>query len=132
MAGSLSIGQLLEAFLAEQRGVLSIQTYGGYTTIVDLLRGSLNRFAYASLTSLDRARWEQRFDSGDSEAYCNVFGAQELLAELPPFRAEHLVRRIGAGELLLELADRVTDDLVAWLCAHGYAESGSHAGRPGQ
>ena len=52
-----TIDNVLTEFLAEQRERLSDRTFQRYEEIVELLRHSLDRYAYNSLDHDERQRW---------------------------------------------------------------------------
>ena len=75
MAGyAPSIDIVLEQFLAEQREKLAPRTIARYEEVIELLRHSLNGYAYQSLYGLEKKRWEKAFEDGDEEAFCKLFG----------------------------------------------------------
>lgn len=124
MSESPSIAQLLDRFLSDQEDRLSLQQYRACSTVVDMLAAYLNRYAFATLNVADRKEWDDAYEAGDTEAFCNVFGVRKLVAGLKPFHGEHLAGRLKAPEMVQEHAVSVTSDLADWLAAQG------HSGRP--
>jgi hypothetical protein len=115
-----SISFLLEAFLADRRGRTggNAAGYHGTVTVIDLLRGSLNRYGYHALSDADRERFEHKFfDEDDADAFAELFGEAELRTGLPEFLDVHLPRRVHVDPSVVDLARQVTGDLVAWLDA---------------
>ncbi len=117
-----TIDRALDAFLGEQRPRLSDATYRNYANMIRLLRGSLNTYAYSSLTAADAKRWQKAFDAGDEEAFCHLFGPQEIPAHLGEFLGYFMVRKVIAGQELLKAAGTVTGKLVRWLETQAYIE----------
>ena len=127
----VTIDAVLGEFLAEQRERLSTRTFRNYDDVVELLRHSLDGYAYSSLDDDERERWEQAFESGDEGAYCRLFGPQKIPEHLAEFLGHFMVRKVMAGQALLKASGTVTGKLVTWLAAHGYIDSDSvdHATR---
>lgn len=117
-----TIDHVLEVFLLDQRLRLSDRTYRNYADVIRLLRDSLNRYAYSSLSSADAKRWQKAFDAGDEEAFCHLFGPQEIPPHLGEFLGYFMVRKVIAGQELLKAAGTVTGKLVRWLEKDAYIE----------
>src|ERR1043165_5666633 len=73
MSESPSIAQLLDRFLSDQEDRLKIQQYRACSTVIDMLSGYLNRYAYITLIGAERQEWDRAFSAGDDRAFCNVF-----------------------------------------------------------
>jgi hypothetical protein len=114
-----SIGYLLERYLADHRsGAAGGVTYQATVTVIDLLRGYLNRFGYQELSVADRERFERAFfGDGDADAFCTLFGAAELRPRLDTFVRVHLPERVRADPSVIAQATRVIADLTRWLDA---------------
>jgi hypothetical protein len=120
MTGAVvTIDHALEAFLAAQRERLSERTFRNYDHVVELLRDSLNGYAYDTLGADDRARWEAAFEAGDEDAYCHLFGPDHIPAHLGGFLGYFMIRKVMAGEELLRAAGTVTKRLAKWLRDEG-------------
>jgi hypothetical protein len=117
-----TIDHVLEVFLLDQRLRLSDRTYRNYADVIRLLRDSLNTYAYSSLSSADAKRWQKAFDAGDEEAFCHLFGPQEIPPHLGEFLGYFMVRKVIAGQELLKAAGTVTGKLVRWLEKDAYIE----------
>lgn len=118
----VSIDQALDRFLADQQQRLSERTMRNYEYVVELLRDSLNGYAYMSLDERDHARWEQAFDAGDEEAFCKLFGPDLILDHVGEFLGYFMVRKVIVGQELLRAAGTVTKKLAAWLHEQGYVD----------
>lgn len=114
-----TIDQALEVFLAAQRERLSERTFRDYEYVAELLRGSLNGYAYDTLGADDRARWEAAFEAGDEGAYCHLFGPDHIPAHLGRFLGYFMIRKVMAGEELLRASGTVTKRLAKWLRDEG-------------
>ncbi|MGH3327780.1 MAG: hypothetical protein ACRDPT_08320 [Streptomycetales bacterium] len=89
---------------------------------MDLLAAYLNRFAYTQLPDADRRRWQKAYDSGEDQAFCNIFGVDELSRAVEPFLSWYLPKRVGASYDVWRLAGQVTGELHTWLCDQGYVQ----------
>jgi hypothetical protein len=123
MSDTVTIDQALEAFLDDQRARLSDRTYRNYEDVIRLLRVSLNTYAYSSLDARDAKRWQKAFDAGDEDAFCKLFGPQEIPPHLAEFLGYFMVRKVSAGQELLKAAGTVTGKLARWLEQHGHVET---------
>lgn len=122
MSESPSIAQLLDRFLNDQEDRLTVQQYRACSTVIDMLSAYLNRYAFPTLNVADRKEWDEAYESGDSEAFINLFGVRKLVAGLKPFHGEHLARRLHAPEMVQEHALTVTTELADWLSANGHRD----------
>ena len=114
-----TIDVVLGEFLAEQRERVSARTFRNYDEVVELLRHSLDGYAYTSLDGDERRRWEQAFESGDEGAFCHRFGPEKIPEHLGEFLGYFMVRKVIAGQELLRASGTVTGTLVTWLAARG-------------
>ena len=117
---STTIGDSLEAFLADQRQRLSARTVRIYEDVIGLLRDCLNGYGPNTLDEPDRKRWEEAYQD-DEEAFCHLFGPERILPEVDEFLGYFMVRKVMAGQDLLQSAGTVTKKLAAWLHEHGHA-----------
>ena len=115
-----TIDQVLLEFLDDQQSRLSPRTWRRYADVVELLRACLNGYGYQSLPETDRARWEAAFDTGDEEAFCRLFGPQQIVENYGEFLGYFMVRKVLAGQELLRAAGTVTRRLAQWLTERGY------------
>jgi hypothetical protein len=124
-----TIDAVLGEFLAQQRERLSARTFRDYDEVVELLRHSLDGYAYTALDDGERRRWEQAFESGDERAFCRLFGPEKIPGHLGEFLGYFMVRKVMAGQELLKASGTVTGKLVTWLAAHGHidTDSANHA-----
>ena len=122
MPDTVTIDQALDAFLGDQRARLSDRTYRNYEDVIRLLRDSLNRYAYSSLDARDSKRWQKAFDAGDEDAFCKLFGPDEIPPHLGEFLGYFMVRKVSAGQELLKAAGTVTGKLARWLEQQAYIE----------
>ncbi|MDI2128666.1 hypothetical protein [Yinghuangia seranimata] len=119
MSESPSIAQLLDRFLSDQEDRLTLQQYRACSTVVDMLAAYLNRYAFATLNVVDRKEWDEAYEAGDTEAFCNLFGVRKLVIGIKPFHGEHLRGRLRAPEMVQEHALTVTSELADWLASEG-------------
>lgn len=104
MPDTVTIDQALEAFLRDRRARLSDRTYRNYEDVIRLLRVSLNTYAYSSHDARDAKRWQKAFDAGNEDAFCKLFGPQEIPPHLAEFLGYFMVRKVSAGQELLKAA----------------------------
>ena len=137
MEPDVTIEEVLDAFIAEQRHRVSARTMRSYDDVVDLLRHSLNGYGPNTLDKTDHKRWEKAF-ADDEEAFCHLFGPEHILSHLSEFLGYFMVRKVWASQELLRSAGTVTKRLARWLYEQGYvsdedrdiaAEQGSEAAR---
>ncbi|HWF50427.1 MAG TPA: hypothetical protein VG294_07280 [Solirubrobacteraceae bacterium] len=95
MPDTVTIDRALDAFLRDQRARLSDRTYRNYEDVIRLLRDSLNSYAYSSLDTRDAKRWQKAFDLGDEEAFCHLFGPDEIPPHLGEFLGYFMVRKVS-------------------------------------
>lgn len=119
-ATATTIDAAVDSFLAEQRKRLSAKTVRNYEDVVQLLRDSLNSYAYDSLDKADLQRWQAAFDAGDEEAYCHLFGPDKIVEHLGGFLGWFMIRKVMASAELLRASGTVTKKLAAWLHDQGY------------
>lgn len=127
MEPEITIDQILEQFLEEQRAGLSARTMRNYDYVIELLRDSLNGYGPNSLDKADLARWKKTYDAGDEEAFCRLFGPEELLGNLDEFLGYFMVRKVIAGQELLRSAGTVAKKLANWCHQNGYASDAERA-----
>jgi hypothetical protein len=114
-----SIDSALTEFLAGQRGRLSDRTFRRYEEVVELLRHSLDGYAYSSLDDDERRRWEAEYETNEEGAFCRLFGPEKIPAHLGEFLDYFMVRKVIAGQELLKASGTVTGKLVRWLADRG-------------
>jgi hypothetical protein len=117
-----TIDRVLQEFLAEQQRRVSPRTFHRYAEVVKLLRACLNGYGYQSLPETDRARWEAAFDAGDEDAFCRLFGPEQIVENYGEFLGYFVIRKVLAGQELLRAAGTVTRRLAQWLAERGYLD----------
>ncbi len=111
---AVSIDSVFEQFLGEQHKRLKGKTFGRYLTIIDLFRGCLNGYGHLNLDEADLQRWQEAFDH-DEDAFCAIFGADQIIAGLGEFLNYYMIRKVMASKDDLTAASTVTRKLVLWL-----------------
>jgi hypothetical protein len=117
-----SIDRALSEFLADQRGRLSDRTFHRYEEVVQLLRHSLDGYAYSSLNNNERQRWEKEFETNEEGAFCRLFGPEKIPPHFGEFLDYFMVRKVIAGQELLKASGTVTGKLARWLAERGYID----------
>lgn len=118
-----TIDEALTAFLAEREGVRRPKAFGTYVEIIDLLKHSLNGYAYTSLNPFERRRWEQAFEAGDEEAFTKLFGPEKIPEHLGEFLGSFMIHKVIGPLALTAAAGPVTKDLVHWLGEQGWIDA---------
>jgi hypothetical protein len=117
-----TIEQVFDEFLAEQEARLSPATFRKYASSVELLWMHLNGYGHETLSDAERQRFERAFeDEGDEEAFCHLFGPEQMVEQIPPFLYWFMLRKVMARESDLRAAATTSHKLVRWLCDRGYA-----------
>ena len=120
METDTTIDQALDAFIEDQRRRLSDRTMRNYDDVVELLRDSLNGYAYQSLDKADAKRFDKAYQAGDEDAFCHLFGPEHILGHLGEFLGYFMVRKVMGSQELLRSARTVTKKLASWLYEQGY------------
>jgi hypothetical protein len=115
----VTINEALDRFLADQRERTSEKTFRRYQDVVQLLRHSLDGYAYSWLDENERQRWEKEFEANEEGAFCRLFGPEKIPEHLGAFLGDFMVRKVFASQELLKASGTVTGKLVRWLSQHG-------------
>jgi hypothetical protein len=106
------IAQILSEFLAEQEQRLSGKSFSRYRQVVELLKTSLNNYAYQGLCGVDARRFEQLYNAEGEEQrqFCEIFGAEQII---PNLRAGQKVEEVEkSGGLTPEAAQQIRNALL--------------------
>jgi len=82
---------------------------------LDLLRRALNGYGHQYLSRADADRFQTAYNDGNEDAFCEMFGARELVKYLDEFLGDFMIRKVLFPEA--EVA-RVIEDargFVSWL-----------------
>lgn len=120
-----TISAVLNEFLAEQSSKLKPATMSKYEGTVDLLKDSINGYAYQYLDNADSKKFERLFAEGIE--FCDMFGPEHILPNVDEFLSYFMVRKVIAGKETLRAAGTVTSKLAAWLGEKGYASPDASA-----
>jgi hypothetical protein len=123
MPRGVTIEQVLESFLEEQRGRLSTRSMRRYAQVIEFLACSLNMYGPNALDEAERRRWDEAFVAGDEDAFCHLFGPEHISTHLPEFLGYFMVRKVIAGQELLPAAGTVSKKLAGWLYEQGYTSA---------
>lgn len=121
----VTIDEALDRFLADQRERLSEKTFRRYQDVLQLLRHSLDGYAYTWLDENERQRWEKEFETNEEGAFCRLFGPEKIPDHLGAFLGDFMVRKVFASQELLKASGTVTGKLVRWLSQHSYIDDQS-------
>jgi hypothetical protein len=126
-----TIAQILSDFLIEQEQRLSRKSFSRYRQVVELLKTSLNNYAYQGLCKADAQRFEELCNAQGEEQgeFCEIFGAEQILPDLGEFLGYFMVRKVIAGTELMRASGTVTRALSKWLAQNRYV--GAAEGREG-
>ncbi|MGO9607496.1 MAG: hypothetical protein ACLQAT_29550 [Candidatus Binataceae bacterium] len=117
-----TIAQILSEFLAAHERRLSGRSFSRYRQVVELLRTSLNNYAYQGLRGDEAQRFNCLYDAQGEEhrEFCEIFGAEQIVPNLREFLGYFMVRKVIAGTELMRAAGTVTKVLSKWLAEKGY------------
>lgn len=115
-----TIDRALDAFLIAKKATVNAKAFRNCADVIDLLKMSLNGYAYDSLDRLERKRWDKAFEAGDEEAYTRLFSPDKIPEHLGAFLGYFMIRKVAASAELTAAAGRVTRDLVEWLAGQGW------------
>jgi hypothetical protein len=118
-----NIDAVFAEFLDARRAELRPGALRDYEDTLELLRDSLNGYAYESLTEPERRRWQRAFDAGDESAFCELFGPEKIPEHLGEFFGYFMVRKVMVERSFLHSAGTAVADLVRWLGERGHIES---------
>lgn len=117
-----TIDTALDEFLAARREQLRPGALQDCEDVLELLRDSLNGYAYDSLAGEERRRWQEAFDAEDEAAFCRLFGPDKLLDHLGEFFGYFMVRKVMADAAFLHSTGTVVADLSRWLGERRYVD----------
>jgi hypothetical protein len=118
----ITIEDALARFLDSQRPRLAPRTFRRYEDVVELLAHCLNGYGHSGLSELERKRFEHAYQAGDEEAFCHLFGPEQIVGNLGEFLGYFMIRKVAAGQELLRAAGTVTKQLAKWLHQHGWID----------
>ncbi len=118
-----TIAEVLAQFLTDQHERLAPKTFAQYEHVVELLRQSLDGYAYEALDEPDAKLFDRLYNAEGNEhrEFCEIFGPAHILPNVGPFLNYFMVRKVIAGKDLLRAAGTVTKKLATWLVEKGYA-----------
>ncbi|HVC75231.1 MAG TPA: hypothetical protein VND96_01810 [Candidatus Micrarchaeaceae archaeon] len=117
------INEVLQEFLAARRKTIRARNHRNYEAIIEFFRRSLNGYAYESLSTFERKRFQEAFDAGDEDAYCELFGADKIPGEVGSFLGDFMVRKVIAPSSVIAAAGPVIADLLDWLVTEGLVKA---------
>lgn len=118
-----TIDQALDAFLAAKKATVKPRAFQNYADVIDLLKMSMNGYAYDSLDRFERKRWDKAFEAGDEEAYTKFFGPDKIPEHLGEFLGYFMIRKVAAPAELTAAAGPVTRELADWLAGQGWIDA---------
>ncbi len=116
---SPNITELLDEFLSEQAIRLKETTMRQYRVVVELIRHCLDSYGPNFLSDTEYHLYEKLYRYKGLE-FCSIFGADKIVAAIPTFLGEFMIRKVAASESLLKSSGTVTKKLVKWLAEQGY------------
>jgi len=117
-----TIEDVFEEFLEEQAKRLKPAGLRKYKDIIDLLRSSLNGYAYQSLDPEEASLFDRLYGArGDAHReFCEIFGPEKICENVGEFLGYFMVRKVMCGKDLKQAAGTVTQKLGRWLAEKGY------------
>ncbi len=116
----MTIETVLDAFIEDQRGRISARTMRNYEDVINLLRHSLDGYAYQLLDEADTKRFQETLNAGDYQAFCHLFGPERIPEHFGEFLGYFMVKKVLASQDVLRSAATVTKKLATWLYEQGY------------
>lgn len=118
-----TIEQVLEEFLDDQEARLAPRTFSKYRDVVELLKHSLNGYAYEGLDPRERELFDRYFNIEGEEhrEFCAIFGPEHILPNLEHFFGYFVIRKVGGSKELGKACGTVTRKLARWLAERGLA-----------
>lgn len=110
-----TISQVLEEFLADQKGQISSRTFSKYATIIGLYKDYLERYWPGHYGEYDRVN-----QAGGT--YCSTFGAEDITEGYGEFLGYFMPRKVMCGKETMQAAGTVTKKLAKWLAEKGYIQ----------
>jgi hypothetical protein len=135
-----TIEDVLEEFLAVQKTRLAPRTFEEYLSIIRLLSDCLDGYGHEGLSDPERQLYERHSGerAADPREFCQLFGPEQLEANLGQFLDYFMIRKVMAGASTMRAAGTVTRKLCRWLAERGHlspeaaedgAARGAQAGR---
>lgn len=122
-----TIDEALAAFLAAKQAAVTANAFRRYADIVDLLKLSLNGYAYDTLNRFERRSWEKAVEDGDEAAFTKLFGPDKIPEHLGEFLGYFMIRKVTVPAELTAAAGRVTKELVEWLAEQSWIQAAAVA-----
>jgi hypothetical protein len=119
-AGQITISELLAVFLADQRERLSMRTFHQYEEVIRCFRDYLNNHGSGTLNKNERQRWQEVSESGEHEAFCNLFGPRHIVANVGSFLGTWVPDSGIRSPDLLQAMGTVTGKLARWMADHEF------------
>ncbi len=116
-----TINQAFDEFLADQERRLAPRTYRKYENVIDLLRYCLEGDVIPLDRELEHAVKEAR-QAGREDAVCSVCPPDEIVGRLEEFFGWFMVRKVLAGQDLMQVTGTVVRRLGRWLYEHDYID----------
>jgi hypothetical protein len=122
VAARPTISEVLAEYLTEEKERLAPRTFAKYEQVVQLLKSSLNGYAYSGLGENERALWERHFNAegADHREFCDIFGAEHIVPNVSEFLNYFMAHKVMAEVGLLRTSGTVIKKLGRWLAQHGY------------
>jgi hypothetical protein len=124
---TMTIDEALTLFLDAQRERLAPRTFRNYDDVIGLLRDCMNGYGHDLLSEADHDRWQRAYDNGDEDAFCTQMDASYIDSMLGEFLGYFMIRKVMAGQELLQASGTVTKKLVGWLAEHGVIDQAAAA-----
>jgi hypothetical protein len=120
-----NIEEVLAGFLEDRRKQLKPATIRKYEDIVDLLKHSMDGYAYQSLDERETALFDNLYNAkGDAHReFCQLFGPEKIPGNVSEFLGYFMPRKVMCGKELLKAAGTVMKRLGKWLAEQGYIDS---------
>lgn len=119
-----NIEEVLDRFLEDCRKQLKPATMRKYDDIIELLKRSIDGYAYQYLDKNESKLWERLYNAeGDAHReFCQIFSPEKIPGNVGEFLGYFMPRKVMCGKELLKAAGTVIKKLGKWLAEQGYID----------
>jgi len=110
---AVTISQVFDEFLGDQKSRISPKTFSKYQSIISLYKSYLESYwpghdgEYAAITK-------------KGGTYCGTFGPEDATEGFGEFLGYFMPRKVLCGKETMQAASTVTKKLAKWLSENGY------------
>jgi hypothetical protein len=113
MSNTITISEIFEQFLAEEKARMSLKRFSKYCHVIDLFRICLESYWPGHQAEYDRI-------TKAGGTFCDTFGPKDLLYGYSEFLGYYMSNKVFGSKETKQAAGVVTSRLALWLAAKGY------------